>query len=348
MFTSAFKEIANSAPTMIWMSDKNKKHLFFNKNWLEYRGMDIEGELSSGWEEMIFSEDLEKRNNKLSDSFRNLKPYKIEYRLKKHDGSFRWIIESGTPYYDAQSQFAGVLGSCIDIHSIKEAERQKDEFVTAASHELRTPLTSLGVYLHFIEEYFNKNPVGDYPIYSKEAVLQLEKINSLISNLLDVNKIRGGRLDYVWKIFPFFDFVKMMVEKAKVIYPHRDFQLTGHSAGMIKGDRMRLEDALMNLLDNAVKYSESNTKILIEVSEESDDVCLSILDFGIGIEKEHIPYLFNQFFRVPGRYEQTYPGMGIGLYIVKETIAKHRGVISVESEKNKFTRFTTKIPLLKD
>ncbi len=79
---------------------------------------------------------------------------------------------------------------------------------TAASHELRTPLTSLGVYLHFIEEYFNKKSGWRHPIYSKEAVLQLEKINSLISNLLDVNKIRGGKIRLCVEDFPLFRFRK--------------------------------------------------------------------------------------------------------------------------------------------
>lgn len=347
MVTAVFKKIADGAPTMIWSSDPQNRPQFYNKNWLAFRGAAMEDELHTDWRDVIFADDYISRTAKLNKSYELRKPYKAEYRLKSARGSYRWIVESGTPFFDDMNVFKGFIGSCIDINKTKEIEHQKDEFIVAASHELKTPLTSLSVYLHLIDEYFSKNNIGDYKSYVRGAILQLEKMDALITSLLDIDKITEGYLNYVWKNFHFQGLIEEVIDRARNLYPERDFQCSGVSSGYIRGDRRRLSDAIENLLNNAVKYSGCNSKIMVDVSEDDTHVQFGITDFGIGIDKEFHSNVFDRFFRIPGQLEQTYPGLGIGLYMTKQIIEKHNGNISVESEKDKYTRFTTRIPLIK-
>jgi len=109
----------------------------------------------------------------------------------------------------------------------------------------------------------------------------------------------------------------------------------------------RLSQAVENLLNNAIKYSKGKNKILVKLSEDNKQVKVSVIDFGIGIHKNHLPKIFDRFYRIPGPKEETFPGLGIGLFISHQIIKKHDGKIWVESVPNTETRFNFQIPIIK-
>lgn len=344
----SIKKIVNDAPSMLWMANKEKQFVFFNKAWLDFRGQSMEAEIKGNWEESVFKEDLDKLHNQFEKSFQARKAYKVEYRLLRYDGTYRWIIENGTPHYDDKQHFLGFIGSCMDIHNLKELERRKDEFITAASHELKTPLTSLNVYLHLIEQYFKSEKLEKFSAYSDGAILQLNKITSLIDKLLDLNKIQAGSLTYSPGKFSFCDLATNIIEKVRLLYPERNIIFIKNCSAFICGDIDRLSQAIENMINNAIKFSKNKTEIKVEISEDHSFVYMDITDYGIGIEKPYQEKIFDRFFRIPGQQEQTYPGLGMGLYLTRKIIEKHNGSISVESKKNEFTKFSIKLPLLKD
>lgn len=348
MLDDVFLKIANEAPVMLWVSDTSKNFIYFNEPWLKFRGSTLSEELSKGWEESVYPEDLAHCKKIFDRSFDKREPFKTEYRLLNKDGQYRWIIDNGVPNYDDNKEFIGYIGSCVDIHEIKELERRKDEFITAASHELKTPVTSLNVYLHLIDEYFRKNEIEKFAQYSNGAILQLNKITNLIEQLLDLSRIQSGSLDYSWSEFSFCDLATNLVEKMMLLHPGRQLKLTGHCDGHILGDVERLTQAIENLLSNALKFSTSDNFILIEIGEDNKWVILSVTDYGIGIAKKHLSKIFDRFYRIPGPKEETYPGMGMGLYLSQKIINKHKGTISVESKENEYTKFSIKIPILKE
>ena len=342
-----FRLMANSAPVPLWVSGTDNQSSFFNKAWLKFTGRTLNEESGDGWTEGVHSDDLENCNRIYNDAFKKQKAFKMEYRLRRHDGQYRWMLDSGIPHFTKDKVFGGFIGSCVDIHELKEIEHRKDQFIIAASHELKTPLTSLNIYLHLLSGYFKNSKEEKYNSYVSGAIGQVNKINELINQLLDLSRIQSGSLDFECNVFSFGTLVKSIVKKMRVITPSHQIILKGKIHGMVKGDSERLSQALENLLANASKYSKENEKIIVELSEDIKHVKVSVTDFGIGIDKDHLSKIFERFYRIPGKKEETFPGLGIGLYLSQQILKKHGGKIFVESTRDKETKFTLQIPVYK-
>ncbi len=346
MLENSFFKIANEAPVMMWVADPNQNFIFFNSSWLDFRGETLEDEKAGNWVENIHCKDVTRVNRQFEKNFKNQKPYKLEYRLKRHDGTYRWILENGTPRFNKDDAFSGFIGSCVDIHEIKELEKRKEKFITAASHELRTPLTTLNVYLHLIDDYFKQNQLPDFGQYANGAIRQLNKVNNLIEQLLDLNKIQSGALSYEFREISFGVLASAIIDRMRILHPSRNILLKGKSEAVISCDPEKLSQAIENILNNSLKFSEEDTDILIMIKEDGKNVFLDVKDFGIGIAKEYLPKIFDRFYRIPGTKEETYPGLGMGLYLSQKIIKKHNGRINVESVENEYTKFSIQIPLI--
>lgn len=340
----SFLKLANDAPVMLWVTDPDQNFVFYNNSWLQFRGNSLMEEVQDSRMERVHVKDQERLIKKFQKGFESRKAYKIEYRLKHHDGCFRWILENGIPNYDSNNEFIGFIGSCVDIHEVKELDKRKNDFITAASHELKTPVTSLKVYLHLLDEYFALHHDEKYRAYVTGAIDQVNRINSLIEELLDLNKIQSGTLNYEFQEIDFDNLVREIITHARLLNPSREILLNGSSGAHIHGDKIRLTQAIENLLNNSLKYSEDLTEIIVDISKDNRHVTLNVKDFGIGIAKEFCSKIFDRFFRVPGPVEITYPGLGMGLYLAQKIISKHKGKISVESCENEYTKFSIKIP----
>ena len=342
-----FKLVADYAPMPMWISNINDQTVFFNQAWLQFRGRDFDEEYGKGWMNGIYPDDLDKCIKIYEDAFQKKKRYKAEYRLQRYDGQYRWVLENGIPQFTNDNIFIGFFGSCVDIHEIKEIEHRKDQFIIAASHELKTPLTSLNIYLHLLSGSFKSGSQEKFDNYISGAISQVDKINGLINHLLDLSRIQSGSLDFDCSVFSFGALVKSIVKKMRIIIPSHKIILNGKVSGKIKGDPERISQAFENLLSNAAKYSTNQDKIIVELTQDSKYVKVSVTDFGIGIANDHLSKIFERFYKIPGKKEDTFPGMGIGLYLSQQIAKKHGGKITVESEKDKVTKFTLKIPVYK-
>ncbi|HXS55014.1 MAG TPA: PAS domain-containing sensor histidine kinase [Hanamia sp.] len=341
-----FLTMANAAPVLIWLSGTDRHFSFFNKTWLDFTGRTKEQEQGNGWLDGVHMDDRERCIGVYLDSFDKQQEFEVEYRLRRQDGKYRWMLENGVPYYDDNKIFSGFIGSCVDVSEIKEQEKRKDQFITTASHELKTPLTSLQVYLHLISEYLNENDDNKYAGYAKNAVMQAKKLTDLINQLLDLSRIQADSLNFQWSVFSFKKSVTDIVQKIQLTTSSHKIEITGNCDAMVRGDQERLSHAMENLLTNAIKFSKDKDKILVKLSQDTKNVYVSVIDFGIGIDNNDLSQIFHRFYRVSGATEETFPGMGIGLYLSKQIIERHGGKISVESIKNKETKFNFQIPLL--
>ena len=340
--------MATAAPVLLWVSGIDKLCHFFNKYWLDFTGRTLEQESGNGWLNGVHPDDMERCSKIYSEAFDKRKEFKMEYRLLRHDGQYRWILDTGVPNFTKEKKFEGYIGSCVDIHDLKELEQRKNQFINAASHELKTPVTSLNIYLHLISEFLQNNHEEKYAAYAVNAINQVNKITGLIDQLLDLTRIETDSLNLELSVFSFRELVTSIVEKTQSITPTHVIELRGECHGIIKGDSERLSQAIENLLTNAIKYSKNGDKIIVEISENTKNVEVTVIDFGIGIEKKHLSKIFDRFYRIPGNKEETYPGLGIGLYISQQIIKKHGGNIEVESISNKETKFSFQIPIFKE
>lgn len=227
----------------------------------------------------------------------------------------------------------------------KILEQQKDEFIGIASHELKTPVTSIKAFTQVLHSRFTK--AGD----EKSATLllkmdaQLNKLNVLIGDLLDVTKIETGQLQFHEEYFDFNEVVSEIVEETQRITDKHTIIQKLKPSKTIYGDRDRIGQVLTNLLSNAIKYSPHTKKIIVSTKTTKDSVIACVQDFGIGVPKDKQEKVFERFYRAEGTSIESYPGMGLGLFISSEIIKRQNGKIWVKSVEGKGATFCFSLPI---
>lgn len=232
-----------------------------------------------------------------------------------------------------------------DITKQKELEKKKDDFISTASHELKTPITSMKIYIGILEMYLKNNSYQKAKKIASSLKKQTERLNSLVTELLDVSRIETGKLKLNLEVFNLDELVEDTVENLKDITQKHEFVLRKEGDFKIKGDRFRIYQVLTNLLTNAVKYSPKGGNIVIKMQEKKGEAVISIKDHGIGIKKIEQKSIFNKLYQAPSAQIRTFSGIGMGLYISKEIINRHKGKIWVRSVEGKGSTFYFSLPL---
>lgn len=224
---------------------------------------------------------------------------------------------------------------------IKDLNAKKDEFIALASHELKTPLTSMNGFLQLIKKQMKDDK--NLPLIEK-SLHQLKKLNSLISDLLDVSKIQSGKLQFNVEDFELGSLVTEIVENFQSTNESHMVECAIKEKLIVKGDKIRLEQVINNLINNGIKYSPGAAKVDVCLQKIGNQALFSVRDYGIGILSENMPQLFTQFYRVKDISRQ-FSGLGLGLYISKEIVERHGGKIEVTSEPEKGSTFSFTIPV---
>lgn len=269
----------------------------------------------------------------------------IEFRFVRPDGAVRWVRDRGKLLIGKNKKSLFATGAMVDITSEKNLERQKDEFLGIASHELKTPVTSVKAYTQVLNLRFRK--AGD----SASADLvnkmdgQLDKLTTLINDLLDVTKIESGKLLFHEEYFDVNELITEIIEETQRTTEKHKLIKKLTSSKTIWGDRDRIGQVLINLLTNAIKYSPKPHDVIIKTAIKKDVLTFSVQDFGMGIPKHKHKHIFDRFFRVQGDKHETYPGLGLGLYISYEIVKRHNGKLWFESAKGKGSTFYFSLPV---
>ncbi|MBC8987169.1 hybrid sensor histidine kinase/response regulator [Pedobacter sp. N36a] len=246
--------------------------------------------------------------------------------------------------YEQSRKLIEIQKALLDeIEFRKQAERKKDEFISIASHELKTPLTSVKGYVQLLERSIDKGDVPTLKKHLAKAQVQLEKLNELITDLLDISKIESGKLKFNKQPFVLDDLLDSVIEIIHQSNPEFKLLKTGTVSREICGDEMRIEQVIINFLTNAIKYSPGTSEVHINVEDRGESVYVGVRDFGIGIDEELQKNVFEKFYRV----EETaihFQGLGIGLYISAEIITRHGGEVGVKSIPGEGSEFYFNIP----
>jgi two-component system CheB/CheR fusion protein len=239
-----------------------------------------------------------------------------------------------------------------DLSFQKEAQQQKktleqkDEFISIASHELKTPVTSIKGYLQLLRHHFREEGNEKAAEMLNKADGQVNKLSALISELLDVKKIETGQLKYNEETFDLCALVKEMMQELLSFSNTHILRYKVEGNCMVHGDRNKISQVISNLIENAIKYSPAKSEVIIEVMATDGKACCRVQDFGMGIPKDQQSKIFERFYRVGGNTENTYAGMGLGLYISAEIVKRHRGKLTVQSEYGKGSTFRFELPLM--
>ena len=274
----------------------------------------------------------------------NVERNKIQYRNITKGGSVIWCEWFNSVLKDKDGKVKTIMSLVQDITEQKELEKQKDNFLSMTSHELKTPVTTIKAYGQLAETMLEEKGDADTLNIVKRMGAQVNRLTVLIGNLLDFTKIQKGRLIYEEDFFDFNELVKEVIDDMqKTSHTHEIKNNSGPPANIF-GDKNKLSQVLNNLISNAIKYSPNADNIVISTELQENGIELSVQDFGIGISSENLQNVFQQFYRVTGENQSTFPGMGIGLFICSEIMTRLRGKIWVESIPGKGSTFYTWLP----
>jgi PAS domain S-box-containing protein len=258
----------------------------------------------------------------------------------------RWVYAFGRSVeLEDSGRATRMIGVMYDISERKRIEQQKDEFIGIASHELKTPVTSIKAYAEVLEDMFGEAGDQQSAGLMQRMDKQIDRLTGLISTMLDVTRISQGQLEISPQAI---DLGGLAVEVVEAMQ-HSAKQRLRLEAGEVKpvyADRERIRQVLTNLLANAIKYSPGAGEVLIRVmGNGADSVNVCVQDFGIGMSEEVRSRVFERFYRANDGIANTYPGLGLGLYISAQIIDRHGGEIRVESRPGEGSTFCFTLPV---
>jgi signal transduction histidine kinase len=289
-------------------------------------------------------------------AFSARRTFEIEYRLRREDGEYRWILDYGAPRFAPDGTFAGYIGSCVDIterklyeDELRKAVRDRDDFLSIASHELRTPLTTLQLQLESLLRTLARRPdealasgrIADNAVKAKR---QAEVLTDRVAELFDMSRIASGRLELELTEIDLSALVEEACDRFAPAFAAAECALARSIKPGVCGrwDRRLLDRALVNILSNAVKYGRGKP-IDVGVDEEGELALIVVRDRGIGIAAADRERIFERFERAVS--SSHYGGLGLGLWIAREVVRAFRGTIRLESEPGFGAEFTLELPL---
>ncbi|MDR2238593.1 MAG: response regulator [Chryseobacterium sp.] len=277
------------------------------------------------------------------------KALELEIRIKNIiSEDYRYHLLRVTPVYD-DHRIKNWVGTFTDIDAQKKVEKEKDEFLSIASHELKTPLTSIKAYIQLLDRKLKLDKESSEAGFLTKVQDQIEKLNSLITDLLDVSKIENGKLKINKKPANLENVIANAIDTILQTHDENNVRIDRHGIKpdlLIPIDEIRIEQVLINFLTNAIKYSPHNHQVIVTtfVDEEAHEVRVSVTDFGIGIPDFKQEAVFRKFYRVEESSLQ-FQGMGIGLFICSEIIKQHHGSVGVSSIVDEGSTFYFTLPL---
>ena len=355
-----FQAMADTAPVLIWMTGTDGLCNYFNKPWLEFTGRTIEQEVGTGWMEGVHPDDVQGCFDDFMPAFHARKPFRMEYRLRRADGEYRWLIESGIPRYTGAGEFAGYIGSNIDITDLKRAEAERErlhqleadlahinrvsmmgELAASLAHELKQPIAAAQMDAKTCLRWLQRDmpDVGE----GCEAALRMvngatraaeviDRVHSLYRRdtsdreLLDVNEIIR-------------EMIILLHDKADRNSISIRTELDA-GLGTITADRVQLQQVLMNLMLNGIEAMKDTSGELTLTSKETADgqLLISVSDAGIGIATDRADRVFEAFFTTKPQ------GTGMGLSISRKIIESHGGRLWASANSGRGATFQFTLP----
>ena len=318
---------------------------------MDYSGRDYNTFLEArGWLDIVHPDEQDENVRLWIRSITHKTPFSFEHRFRSKTGDYRWFLSRAIPQLDEFGNVKKWVGTSTDIDDMKRQDEHKNDFIKIANHELKTPVTTIKGYVQLLKK-MRGDSEDKFLVNSLNTIEnQVNKLNLLIGDLLDISRIESGKLPLVKDDFSLLKLVTETIEDIKASDPSHqiNFELRHASDIEVFADKDRITQVLNNLLTNAIKYSPTAQNVDVELYIKDNSAVLSVQDFGIGMDESELEHIFERFYRVSGADEVTFPGFGIGLFIVKDIVERHQGKTWVKSEKNKGSKFFFSLPLFEN
>ncbi len=340
-----YSAIIHQATAGVAEMDLQGNHLFVNKKFCEMTGFSEEELYTQKCFDYVHPDDKAQCEQLFRQTVATGKPFVSEKRIIGKDKTEIWINETISSISDAQNKTQSIVTVCIDITDRKTIEKQKDDFMGVASHELKTPVTSLKAYAQVLQMRFSKAGDQQSAAMLEKMESQINRLTILVQDLLDVTRLEGKLMQFRHEVFDFRMMVMNTIEEVQRTLPSHTIVYNSMPEAYVFADVERTSQVLVNFLTNAAKYSPKADQVIVWVSIADSHVTCSVEDFGIGIPAESQKFIFDRFYRVTDNSRNTYPGLGLGLYISAEIIKKQQGEIWFKSSVNSGSVFSFRLPL---
>lgn len=357
-----FRFMTESLPQIIWTTDAQGHMDYINQHWFEFTGLDAKDPAGLNWERALHPDDRNEFLEKWRQAAAAGVDFEVECRFRRAaDGSYRWHLGRARLLKDDRGRNVIWLGSFTDIDDQKRAEQAteesnaelrrlnqiRSEFTSMVSHELRTPLTAIKESIAIILDGVDGPITEEQSETLSLAKNNVDRLSRLISNVLNFARLESGKLelhldetDLKALIAEVCALMKISAVKKALALSCR---LPDHAVEVVC-DPDNMMQVLINLIDNAIKYTPRGGRIGVELAERNSHVEIRVRDSGIGIPKEDQKRIFDLFAQSFHRGLWHAGGAGVGLAICKRLVEQHDGRISVESRPGEGSTFTVVLP----
>lgn len=338
-----YRLLVEHAPVMVWRAGTDARCDYFNATWLEYTGRTMEQEMGDGWAQGVHPEDLDRCVAYYLDHFHGRQPFEMEYRLRRHDGVFRWIFDRGVPYSDESGAFLGFIGSCVDVderHKAQVAQQQQTQeqlelardfekwILAIVSHDIRDPLNTIQLAAHVLSR---TSEAGGPARKQVEAVARgVSRIQHIVGDLLDLSRERDGMgISVEPRPADLRAICQHIMDEVRGIAADREITLDCEADGTGAWDEHRILQAVSNLTSNAVQHGTPGSPVRLRLTGDAQRVAVEVHNEG-SIPGDVMPRIF-QPFRSGRHHGGRGEGLGLGLFIAKAIAVAHGGGLDVDS-----------------
>jgi two-component system CheB/CheR fusion protein len=376
-----FRNIANSAPVMIWTSEATGDCNFFNNTWLEFTGKTIDEQIGVGWKSVINPVDMDELLLIYQHALDTHQPYEVDFRLARNDNTYRWVHSVGRPIFDLENNFTGFIGTVTEIHNQRMMNEELDkmvrertqelemanlnlarsnselkEFAHIASHDLQEPLRKIQIFSNRILAKENAALSENGKDMLERMQVATKRMRSLIDDLLIYSRatLEEGEFERT-SLNSILDDVKLSLQDELL---EKNATVEANELGEAEILPSQFRHLFYNIINNAIKYSKPTRQLKISVQRTTEsgngnphgplrpgfEYChLSFSDNGIGFDNKYEHKIFELFQKLHGKDE--YSGTGVGLAIAKRIVENHHGFITAKSELDKGSTFEIYLPM---
>jgi PAS domain S-box-containing protein len=351
---SRFENLLELSPQVVWFGRPDGRITYCNPYWYEYTGLSERETLGYGWTGAINLEDRDRVTGALQAAVREGQDFEVELRLRGRDGEYCWFLMKGRPGRDALGNVDAWLGIAVDIEERKRAEQEawaasqaKSEFLASMSHELRTPLNAIGGYAELLAMGV-RGPLNAEQAQDIARIRRSQQhLLTLINDVLNFAKVDAGQTEYRLTAVPVDEALRdtesMIAPQVLAKGLHYSYKGAGKSASVL-ADPEKLQQIVLNLLGNAVKFTEPGGSITLSSEFAGQCIEIKVADTGPGIPSEKLDRIFDPFVQAERRLNQPVQGVGLGLAISQDLAEAMGGKITVESEVGEGSTFTLSLP----
>lgn len=334
-----FRSLADSIPQLAWMADKHGRMFWCNRRWLDYIGHEPLHMSADEWKQLVHPDHFQHVADTYLHAIRNGLVWQEALLMRRGDGQYRWFLARALPTRDANGRVIRWMGTSTDIteqreaqEQLREADERRDEYLAMLGHELRNPLAGIVAATQLAKLTSPPDPRLQQAIDVLER--QSSHVARIVDGLLEYSRLSRGKIQLKHHPVDVRKAIEEVLQDRQHQLTKRNLHLQVHmpsEPATVNGDWLRLVQIFDNLIGNAIKFTQSDGTISVDVHLENETVVATVADNGVGVHVEMLSRLFDPFYQEMDDVARASGGLGLGLSLAKSLVEMHGGTIRAHS-----------------